>query len=1040
MITNPIFEAAIAKANAEQRVAIETTEGPVLVLAGPGTGKTQILSLRIGKILQIPDIFPHNILCLTYTDAGAVAMRKRLSEFIGAEAYKVHIYTFHSFCNTIIQDNRQYFGDSQDLQPISELETIDVYYDLINNLPAGNRFKKYTGNIYSAYIALKKLFETIKKENYVPEDLIYQAEKYIKSLPDNPEYLYKTNGKNHKKGDVKSHLVLEETKKIEKFIDAVLLFPVFQQKMKKAERYDFNDMIHWVINAFETHENLLARYQEQFQYILVDEFQDTNGSQNKILSLLASFWEDNPNLFVVGDDDQSIYSFQGAENERIKQFVAQYNENLKAIVLTQNYRSTQAILDASKASIEHNKSRLVLDTNLIDNFEKQGQKLAKNLVSKKQIQTNEIEIRAYNNAFHEAADIAFEIENKKNNGEDLNEIAILYRNKKDVEKIIKVFDQKQIPYNIRKRLNILKTPFIKKLTAILSYIDAENQAFESGNFIISKALFFDFFTINTHDISKIALYIAANKLKWRTFLVNESEMKKLSISSEKEILALSFAIENGIKNVHNHTLQVVFEKLLTDLKLINYILKSPEKILLLQTLTSFFDFLKEESVKNPEITLTQFLSMISKMNENGVELAIEQIVSQEAGVHFITAHSSKGLEFKTVYLINCESKSWEKKSSKGEQIKFPPIDEFDISKKDIEEERRLFYVAMTRAKEQLFLSYPVMKTSDKDIKEGTLEKSQFIQELIDKAGILPISKAIKNLEMAEFLMLLLAESPKPAIEAYEKSHINQVLRNYKLSVTHLSKYLSCPLTFYFENILKIPTARTADAAFGNAYHYAIDQFFKAMLADWNKQFPSLERFEYFFNLGLTRYASHFTEEEYLLKKEYAEQILPLYYENYINTWEKNVETEYDFSIVLLDEVPITGKIDKIEKRGNEVNVIDYKTGKPENAKKKLIRPNAEADETSTFEKLHGGDYWRQIVFYKLLIDNNKTQDWHMVSGEIDLLQPDKDNNFVKHKIVVTPEDEEIVKNQIKDTYIKIMNHDFYTGCNDEKCHWCSSFL
>jgi DNA helicase-2/ATP-dependent DNA helicase PcrA len=227
--------------------------------------------------------------------------------------------------------------------------------------------------------------------------------------------------------------------------------------------------------------------------------------------------------------------------------------------------------------------------------------------------------------------------------------------------------------------------------------------------------------------------------------------------------------------------------------------------------------------------------------------------------------------------------------------------------------------------------------------------------------------------------------------------------------------------------------------FGNAVHYALEQLFRNMSTDPNKVFPSIEVFIGYFKKGMQSYSSHFTPAEYKLKIEFAEQLLPEYYKNYIDEWEKVTRVEYRFSNIVYDDIPLTGAIDKIEfLNGKECNVVDYKTGDPDRAKKKMLpptKPGADLTEAK-YEEVYGGDYWRQIVFYKILMDNDKTHDWKMVSGEIDLLQKAKKGNFEKLKLTVTPEDELLVKKQIKDTYKGIMNQDF-TGCGDTECQWCN---
>ncbi|MBY0426440.1 MAG: UvrD-helicase domain-containing protein, partial [Cytophagales bacterium] len=224
---NRIFQQEIAKLNPAQRLAVETIFGQVMVIAGPGTGKTQILAARIGNILTKTDIYPHNILCLTFTDAGAVAMRERLLRFIGPDAYKVNISTFHSFCNSIIQENRDYFGIT-DLQAITELEQAILFRELIDSFPSNHPLRRLTGEIYYERARLKTLFSDMKKENWSAELIIQKAKEYLADLPNREEYVYKRATKENKAGDLKEKKIKEETDKIDKLIAAAMEFPRFQ--------------------------------------------------------------------------------------------------------------------------------------------------------------------------------------------------------------------------------------------------------------------------------------------------------------------------------------------------------------------------------------------------------------------------------------------------------------------------------------------------------------------------------------------------------------------------------------------------------------------------------------------------------------------------------------------------------------------------------------------------------------------------------------------------------------------------------------------
>ena len=395
------FQKVYQQLNPEQKVAVDTIEGPVMVIAGPGTGKTQILGARIGKILLETDTLPSNILCLTYTDAGAVAMRRRLLSFIGPEAYRVNIFTFHAFCNEVIQANLSLF-EKHSMDPVSDLERIEILKRLIDQLPKGNPLKRYRGDVYFEMTYLQGLFSAMKREGWTPAFLEERIEAFRKDMETNDEFRYKNSraGK-WNKGELKPAYYLE-LERMDKLAAAIREFERYQEAMRRANRYDFDDMINWVIKAFQENPSLLADYQERYLYILVDEFQDSSGNQNALVELLISYWE-NPNIFVVGDDDQSIFRFQGANLENMEEFAkSRMSDELRPIVLTRNYRSSPAILEAAGALIGRNEERLV----------RKMEGLSKDLVSsnpERMALTIAPRLKEYLSLRHEMGGIALEI-------------------------------------------------------------------------------------------------------------------------------------------------------------------------------------------------------------------------------------------------------------------------------------------------------------------------------------------------------------------------------------------------------------------------------------------------------------------------------------------------------------------------------------------------------------------------------------------------------------------------------------------------------
>lgn len=1019
MDKDQVFQSYYNVLNVQQKLAVDTIEGPVMVKAGPGTGKTQILSLRIANILRQTDIDPNNILCLTYTDNGAVEMRNRLLKIIGSPAYKIRIHTFHSFCNEVIQDNLTYFG-KLNLSPISDLEEIDLFYQLIDAIPADNRLKRFRGDIYYEKDRLKSLFSLMKKEAWTPEYLDERIDAYIEELPTKEGFFYKRKYKEFNVGDKRTAAIAYETEKMEMLRAAVNLYPHYNEMMTEAGRYNFDDMILWVLNAFEKNKNLLLDYQERFLYFLVDEFQDTSRSQSILLEKLTGYWE-TPNLFVVGDPDQAIFSFQGANVKNIKAFEEKHGNDLVKIELVNNYRSTSPVLNAVHGLIMHNTSRLQ---------ENDEPLIASNLTIK-DIAVAPVVVE-YANTGQEAIDVTIQIEALLQQGVSGKEIAVIYRNHAQVETIITMLEGKKIPVNTRRKINILELPFIQNLLLILQWVKRERYIPYSADDILFLLLHSDFFTLDPLEIARLTIAVNAKNRAGKEELYSlrrmmaETAAPRVDLFNQpdgKSVKEISNTLEALLKASQNCTVQQLLEQTIQKAGVLSYVMQSAEKPWLMQVLNALFGHLKEECRRNPDITLEEWLNSIEKMEKNRLSIPLYKITASDEGVNMVTAHGAKGSEYGYVFVIGCTQKIWDD-NSRGANRSYKLPDNLvsnSTAPPDIEESRRLFYVALTRAKTHLHISYALKDEKDKD-----QTCSVFVTELLEDGSLQRISKTVPDDLLADYLVQRFKEKAKPEIELVEAAYIDEILKRYSMSVTHLNNYLSCPLKFYYQNLIRVPSAKNESMAFGSAIHWSIERLFIKMKDNGNV-FPPKEDLLADFNWYMKNNREAFTPEAFKLKTAYGEKILPAYYDYYINKWNKIIVVEKPVRNVTVQHIPINGKLDKLEFNGKLVNVVDYKTGKYENAKKKLARPND--------KEPNGGDYWRQAVFYKILMDNDKTHDWKVVSTEFDFIEPVNDQ-YKTELVEVTGEDITTVTQQIISTWQKIQNREFRTGCGKPDCEWC----
>ena len=1012
------------KLNERQRLAVDTLEGPVMVIAGPGTGKTKILASRIGKILLETDALPENILCLTYTDAGVVAMRTKLRELIGPDAHKINVYTFHAFCNEVIQENLSLF-EKRNLDPISDLEKIELFRQLIDSFSKNHPLKRYRGDAYFEIQGLNTLFSTMKREGWSALFINRKINEYIADLSNRDEFIYKRKYKEFNVGDLKRDKIEEEKERMERLRAAVNEFDHFQKMMWDKRRYDFDDMINWVIKAFQENKNLLTTYQEKFLYILVDEYQDTSGTQNRIVELLINYW-DKPNVFVVGDDDQSIYRFQGANVENMLAFADAYKKDLLTVVLTSNYRSSQPILDISKALINRNQERLV----------NQLEGLSKELVSSNKRVSHLVHkpiIHAYDTQRQEMIGITLQIEKLLAQNIPANRIGVIYRENKYGDELIQYFKLRKIPFFSKRSLNILEIPLAQKIILLFKYLAAEHDIPYSGDEMLFEVLHFDWFRIPPIEIAKLSIEASRKRYddqtaSLRRLLYDKANMPPKDLFSQgihQGLKNASKVLEQLISDAPNTTLQLLFENIIQKTGMLGYIMQSREKMWLLQTLTGLFDFLKNETARNPLMQLKDLVKIVDLMENEGLVLPLTEICGNDKGVNVMTAHGSKGLEFKYVFFAGCNAFFWEKKRKPYNGLRLPDTVFSTAASRHNEDEelRRLFYVALTRAEQHLTISYCCYQNDGKEI-----EPSMFVAEIVEQEEM-PVEKVyIDDNVLAEFTALQFGDQIAPQIEEMEKEFVDRLLERFVMNVTALNNYLKCPLEFYFKNLVRIPSPKNEATEFGSAVHYASEQLFRKMQSN-NEQFPPKEEFIKDFEWHMNRHRESFTKEQFDRRLEYGRDVLNNYYDRYVNKWIKVVSTERNIRNIIVNDVPLRGKLDKIEFDGKSANVVDYKTGDPDKAKVKLLPPS---DKDPI-----GGDYWRQAVFYKILVDNYEQKGWKVVSTEFDFVEPDKKKVYKKAKVFISESDIDIVCNQIKTVWDKIQNHDFYIGCGKENCHWCN---
>ncbi len=1009
---NQDFLKAFSQLNGEQKKAVELIDGPVLVLAGPGTGKTQILALRIGQILQKTDAQAQNILCLTYTDAGAINMRKRLLQFIGPEAYKVQVHTFHSFCNEVIQDNQEYFSSYLTLHHVSDLEKATMLHDLIDQLPLDNLLRRLKGELYHEASRLDALFSLMKRESWSPSFLQAKIDAFKKHLEEDPGSIAKS-GKN--KGKLRQD-VQRKLKQMDLLTAAVGQFDPFQSMMKDAGRYDFDDMIHWVVNGFADHEDLLAHYQEKFLYILVDEYQDTNGTQNRIIQQLSDFW-DEPNLFVVGDDDQAIFRFQGANMKGIEDHRQKFDPSI--IVLRENYRSSQHILDAAHLLISKSGDSLAHRLALDKDLTAHGQHAASEVKP---------QVLEYINVTQEEAGTVATIQELIAQGENPNEIAVIYRKHSQAENLIKVLSQKGIGVNVKQKINILTEPLINNLRAILTYIQSQHDRPGSRDDLLFQIMHYRFFDIEARDLAKLSISLrkaAGTKKSLRSALNEDDFLESLKLINVQALITFRDLVYGWSKDLPHVTIQILLERILRYGNVFREIMLSTRRTYEMQTLATFFNYLKEESRRQPGLLLSAFLEQLQEMDDIKLPLPMQSLIRSRDGINFLTAHGAKGLEFGHVFMIGCNEANWKNRGGYNRQYRLPDNLTDPTADADTDDERRLFYVAMTRAKHHLSISFAAERLGGMPD-----EPSQFIAEAMLAHGTPPIEKVVLEKTLVDHYENLLKPADKN-LPLLDHDLIDRVLDKFKLSSTALNTYIECPRTFYFDNILRVPLAQSPYLGYGNAVHNALQRALEA----YGSGTPfSAEKLIEYFDHEMERSAGHFNKTQFVTYRANGRKVLPEFLDRIKSHWEacKKLDAEKSVNTAEHEGVPLTGRIDLIEHLADgRYRIVDFKTGKHDFKKLKppvKIPVNPEDDP--------GGKFWRQIVFYKIML-RAAADPIPMDEGSMTFVEPDNNGKWREETFLIDFGQEEIVSKQIVDSWQGIQSHNFNQDCKRDICFWCN---
>ncbi len=886
------------KLNAEQKAAVAYGDGPLLIIAGAGTGKTTVVTERIKHLIGSGRAKPQEILALTFTEKASREMEERVDMSLPYGVTQMWISTFHSFCDRVLRAEAINIGLDPGYKLMTEAETILFFrknlfkFDLHYFRPLGNPTKFIAGMLGH--------FNRLKDEDVSPEQYLAWVKSQNSELTDQTK---------------------EEREEIAKYKELANAYRVYEELKVKEGVVDYADLISNSLKLFRNRKNILKHYQEQFKYILIDEFQDTNFAQNELAILLAG---EKQNITVVGDDDQAIYRWRGAAVSNIIQF-RQHFPKVKIVVLTKNYRSTTEILNRSYDLIQYNNpDRLEI-----------VEKVDKKLESMRWVNGKKIEIiyadRVENEADAVAKIIKAEVKTNKHSWRDF---AILVRANNHADPFVRALMRAGVPYQFLGPGQLFRQGEVKDLIAYLKVLYNLED-----NVAMYRVLTMEWLDISPREVASVVSYgrrlglslfeacerlggVVKNNNNFSPTggngFVNSRFAPLPSVSPEAaaKIKKLVEMIYRHLGTIKKETAGQILYFFLQDTGLLQKLTlyKSAKEEKIAVNIAKFFDKLKTYEVDHEDagvFAVVDWIDLSLTLGESPLAADIDW--SENDAVNILTVHSAKGLEFPAVFLVNLVSARFPT-TQRHEQIPIPEAlikELLPTGDYHLEEERRLFYVGMTRARDSLYF------TAAKYYGEGKREKklSPFIIEAVGEERLKTLESQTSSAKQ-----LSLLEWEKVEAEPGEALHAKPL--NY-LSYSQVETFKTCPLQYKYRYVLRIPVPPSAALTFGDTMHRTMRDFYELVIAGADPDKNTL----------LTLYGRNwsslgFGDKRYEEKmKNQGEKLLEEFWAKGYDPKRVPTNLEQPFKIKITPQLQLGGKIDRVDQLENDkIEIIDYKTG------------------------------------------------------------------------------------------------------------------
>ncbi|MEX2369160.1 MAG: ATP-dependent DNA helicase [Candidatus Paceibacterota bacterium] len=1072
------FKGRYEKLNDAQRAAVDTIEGPLLVVAGPGSGKTELLSIRAANILNKTDAYASDILCLTFTEAAEINMRRRLTSIIGSEANHIKVHTFHNFCRRIRENFPEHFGVTTDFSVADDIVRTEILEEIFISMDHDNPLRSEhpelgfvflkpvmgaLANIKQAGLdpeefravldanaeflaavradvdrvfsqrASKELFDDLEEllklleekqtESPVPHfhSLAYalsaRLERALNEAKEEDSTKPITEFKNThtvKEGDGRILKTDRDREKLQALAD---VYAAYEKNKYDRGFYDFDDMILEVIHKLEEEPSLRAAVAEVNNYIMVDEFQDTNDAQLRlILAIAQEAPEDSPNLMVVGDDDQAIYRFQGAEVSNILNFKHTFVDT-KVVTLTKNYRSKQEILDISQTVIDQGEERLAT---ILAEVEKKLE-AAGEITSDVSVAKRVLPTRTHHNHA-----IALRAKELIASGESPDEIAILGRRHQDLEALVPYLHEAGVPITYERQQNVLAQPHIRQLIAMCRLITELGQGnHEEAESLLPEVLSYSFWGLERAVVWELSLAAKDERKLWLVLMRKRGG--KLAVIADFFLHLSERATHEPVEYILEalvgaHELSGADDPDADEIELSDTEVReftSPfksfyfsrerlqddpaEYLRFLSSLKTFVFALREHK-EGTILTTSDLLDFVDTHEDNNLVVTdTSPFVNAAEAVHLMTAHKAKGQEFGAVFITAAVDDIWAS-SPRGSRIRFPENLPIQFSGDTIDDQLRLLFVAMTRAKHTLdIFSFAVDDSGSEQVELSFLGNAD-IESIETSDDQLPSTESL----LASTVPVYHGGPYVPD----ETALLSPLVENYRLSVTHLNNFLDIryggPENFLTSNLLRFPQPMSRHQVYGSAVHTALERAYVYLKQEGS--LPDEKQIIEWFMARIDR--SRLPEHDRTYLAERGKDALATYWQERSQDYQADDMSEYNFrkDNVVVDEIPLVGKLDKIRISDDKVTVYDFKTG-------------------SSFDRFSASsvkaeNYRRQLIFYKLLVENSAAFVGKEVEGGVlEFIEP-KDESIVTLPYEITADDVTELKQLIRVVYDHIVNLEF----------------